>query len=279
MNSEQTPVIAGSLAGDEVRCERFCARMDSGIAARACDSIGSMEEASASPPSDGKSVSRRSKRRDWIEIAVAYALILSVVWTPRPLQRVLWVVAAVGIIVILWRSLDGWAAMGLRKANLGRSLWIVGAALVLAVTAVVIAARMHTLLLVDRPFPFAGNYLAYAIWAGVQQFLLQGFFLLRFLRAIPNQRLAALAAAVLFAAAHVPNPILAPITLIWGFAACLLFLRYRNLYPLMIAHAILGITVAVTIPGSMGHNMRVGLGYLTYRPHMHGNHMDRLAQP
>ncbi len=239
-----------------------------------------MEEAAASSPAEDNSVSKRSKRRDWTEIGVAYALIMAVVWTPRPLQRVLWVVAAAGIVFILWRSFDGWAAMGLRKANLGRSLWIVGAALALA-AAVVIAARMHTLRLRDGPFTFTGTYFAYAIWTGVQQFLLQGFFLLRFLRVIPNQRLAALAAAVFFASAHVPNPILVPATLLWGFVACLLFLRYRNLYPLMIAHAILGITVAMTIPGPVDHDMRVGLGYLTYRPHMHlhAHGLHRLTQP
>jgi membrane protease YdiL (CAAX protease family) len=71
-------------------------------------------------------------------------------------------------------------------------------------------------------------------------------------------------AAVIFAVAHLPSPILTPVTLIWGFAACLLFLRYRNLYPLAMAHAILGISIAITIPGPVDHNMRVGLGYLTY---------------
>ena len=240
-----------------------------------------MEKAAASSPAQHSRVSQRSKRRAWIEIGVAYALIMAVVWTPRPLQEVLWVVAAVAIVFMLWRSFDGWKAMGLREANLGRSLWIAGAALILAVAAVVIAARMHTLLLPDSPFGFVGTYCAYAIWTGVQQFLLQGFFLLRLLRVIENQRLAALAAAALFAAAHVPNPILAPITLFWGFAACLLFLRYRNLYPLMVAHAILGITLAMTIPGPVDHNMRVGLGYLTYRPHMHrhGFWQHRLTQP
>jgi len=240
-----------------------------------------MEKAPTSSPLEDKPVSKRSKRRDWIEIAVAYGLILSVVWTPRPLQRVLWVVAAVGIIVILWRSFDGWAAMGLRKANLGRSLWIAGAALALAAAAVVIAARMQTLLLRDGPFALTRTYFAYAIWTGVQQFLLQGFFLLRLLRVIPNPRLAALAAAALFATAHVPNPILVPVTLLWGFVACLLFLRYRNLYPLMIAHAILGITLAMTVPGPVDHDMRVGLGYLTYRPHMHlhSHGLHRLSQP
>jgi hypothetical protein len=53
------------------------------------------------------------------------------------------------------------------------------------------------------------------------------------------------------------------------------FLRYRNLYPLALAHAILGITVAITIPGPMMHNMRVGLGYLKY--HEAHKHRDAPA--
>ena len=35
------------------------------------------------------------------------------------------------------------------------------------------------------------------------------------------------------------------------------------------AHAIVGIAIGVTIPGPMDHNMRVGLGYLTYHHPMH----------
>jgi len=66
------------------------------------------------------------------------------------------------------------------------------------------------------------------------------------------------------------------------FLACLLFLRYRNLYPLAMAHAILGITIAITIPGAVDHNMRVGLGYLHYSPRYHWHHplwMRRSPQP
>ena len=251
------------------------------MARRACGSIGGMEQHGASAPAQGKPVSTQSKRRGWAEIGIAYGLIMAVVWTPRPLQRVLWMAAAVGIAVILWRSFDSWKAMGLQAANFVRSLWIAGAALALAVAAVPIAARMHTLLLPEGPFNFVGTYFAYAVWTGVQQFLLQGFFLLRLERVMPKAWQAALVAAVLFCAAHVPNPFLVPVTLIWGFAACLLFLRYRNLYPLMIAHAILGIAVAMTIPGPVDHNMRVGLGYLTYRQHMyrHSRGPHPLTQP
>jgi membrane protease YdiL (CAAX protease family) len=213
----------------------------------------------------------RSVRRDWLEIGVAYALIMAVIWSPRPLQRWLWIVAVVGVAVILWRSFEGSRAMGFTTVNFLRSLWIVGAALVAAAIAVAIAARLHTLHLPrGGATGFVETYLAYAIWTGVQQFLLQGFFLLRLLRVTPKPALAALIAAVLFAAAHLPNPILTPATLVWGLIACLLFIRYRNLYPLAMAHAILGITVAITVPGPVVHNMRVGLGYLTYNAHRHG---------
>ena len=68
----------------------------------------------------------------------------------------------------------------------------------------------------------------------------------------------------LFVIAHLPNPILTVLTLFWGSASCRLFLRYRSLYTLAMAHAILGISIAITIPGPVDHNMRVGLGYLTY---------------
>jgi membrane protease YdiL (CAAX protease family) len=206
----------------------------------------------------------RSKRRVLIEIAVAYGLILAVIWTPRPWQRGLWWIAAASVVAIASMSWDGARPMGLRPAKFFSSAWIVGAALGIAGIAIAIAARLHTLRLPPGPIPFIVSYFAYAIWALAQQFLLQSFFLLRFTRIFSSSLWAAIAAAAIFALAHLPNPILTPITLIWGVAACLLFLRYRNLYALAIAHAIIGITIAITVPGPVDHNMRVGLSYLTY---------------
>lgn len=235
-----------------------------------------MAEAAALP--DTGAASRR-KGRDAAEIAVAYGLILLVIWTPRPWQRFLWVIAAASVVVITCISFDGVKAMGLRGTNFVRSLWIVGAALLLAVAAVAVAARLGTLRMPNGVLAFIATYCAYSVWSGVQQFLLQCFFLLRFLRLIPHQKMAALTAAALFATAHLPNPILVPVTFLWGFAACLLFLRYRNLYPLAIAHAILGITIAVTVPGRVDHNMRVGLGYLTYGHRRHADRPYLLTQP
>lgn len=228
-----------------------------------------MEDRGASGSGRENSVAARSKRRDLLELAVAYSLILLVVWTPRPWQRLLWWVAAASVVAIMCISFDGLKAMGLRRANFFRSLWVAGVALAVAAVAVAVAAWLHTLHVPRGPVPFIKTYWAYALWTFVQQFLLQCFFLLRLKRLAPGAKSAAAVAATIFAIAHLPNPILASITLIWGFAACLLFLRYRNLYPLAMAHAILGITIAITIPGPVDHNMRVGLGYLTYRHRIH----------
>ncbi len=214
----------------------------------------------------------RGRARIFFELGFTYGLIMAVIWTPRPWQKVLWWFAVGAVLVIAGLSFRGLKAMGLRMGNFLQSLWVVGAALLVAAIAVVVAVQLNTLRLPNGGVTaFFMTYCAYALWACIQQLLLQAFFLPRFLGLLQGGRgiAAALLAAGIFALAHLPNPILTPVTLIWGFAACVLFLRYRNLYPLALAHAIFGITIAITIPGPVDHNMRVGLGYLTYGHHRH----------
>src|SRR5271163_4927641 len=86
------------------------------------------------------SIAEDRKRRDLWEVSVGYGLILLVIWTPNPWQRPLYWVAAAFILVVSWRSFDGWAAMGTGWTNLLPSLWIVGLGLAGAVAAVFIAA-------------------------------------------------------------------------------------------------------------------------------------------
>ncbi len=219
----------------------------------------------------------RSPRRDLIELGIGYALILLVVWTPRPYQRVFYLLAALFLVTVVWLSFQSLSAMGLRAANLWRSLWCFGLALVLAVAVLLVSAHLHALHPVGGPAEFLRRYWGYTLWALVQQILLQDFFLRRFLAVFPGRPFAAAtAAATIFAAAHLPNPVLTPVTLVWGLLACLLFLHYRNLIPLALTHALFGIVLATAIPGPVIRNMRVGLGYLTY-PATHGRHQRRKA--
>jgi membrane protease YdiL (CAAX protease family) len=224
--------------------------------------VGNITQATTETP---PVTSRR--RRDQIELWVGYVLILIVIWTPRLWQKRTYFVAAIFIVATTFLSFPGRKAMGLRATNLLRSSWLIGVSILLAILAALVARRIHTLHTPGSPMLFLERYTGYIIFAFVQQFLLQDYFLPRFLRLITNPTSAALATAAIFSLAHLPNPILTVITFVWGFASCLIFLRYRNLFPLAIAHAILGITVAVIIPGPVIHNMRVGLGYLTYRAH------------
>ncbi len=226
-----------------------------------------MAQTQAVPVVNPRSLAPRSKRRDLIEIAIGFGLILTVIWTPRPWQQRLWWIALVAVLTMICLSFESLSAMGLHAANLFRSLWIVALALGLGGVAVLLAAGMHTLHTPGGPIQFVKSFWGYAIWAGVQQFLLQCFFLSRLQHLIPDRRSVVWVAAALFAIAHLPNPLLTVVTVLWGATACLLYLRYRNLYPLMIAHAILGISIAITVPGPVDHNMRVGLGYLTYHSH------------
>jgi hypothetical protein len=209
------------------------------------------------------------RRRALLEAAVGYGLILIAIWTPLPWQRAIGLTALAWIVFATVRSFDGWGAMGWGISGSVRSIWLIGVALLLAAGAVMVAGTLQILPLPGFLMMIVRRYWSYALWALLQQFVLQDFILLRLLRLLPGRMMAVMTAAGLFALAHVPNPVLMPLTLVWGLAACLLFLRYRNLYTLAAMHIIFGICVAITVPGPVDHNMRVGLGYLTYRPHVH----------
>jgi membrane protease YdiL (CAAX protease family) len=206
----------------------------------------------------------RTRRRDLSELAVAYGLILLAVWTPRPWQELVCIVTAASILSIACISFEGFEAVRLKRANFLCPLWAIGAIVGIAAVAVVLAIRFHTLNLPGTPLLFAKRYGEYALWAWVQEALLQCFCLSRLLRLAPSATLAASIAAIMFAVVHLPSPVLTAITLICGMAACLVFLRYRNLYTVAVAHAILGTSIAVCVPAPVIRNMQVGCGYFTY---------------
>jgi hypothetical protein len=177
----------------------------------------------ASIPERGDLTAARSRRREIVEIAVGYGLILLVVWAPRPWQKMLWWVAAISIAVIVARSFEGLKSMGLSTENFFRSLWVVGLALLGTAVAVAIAAARHTLHVPGTPVLFVKSYAGYALWAFVQQFLLQCFFLPRFLRLFPNAETRGGCGGCRLCDGASAQPYSRAVTLLWGFAACLAF--------------------------------------------------------
>ena len=218
------------------------------------------------------------KGRDLFELSAAYTLILLTLWTSGTTQRVLLVTSTAWIVVTTLLSGRNDAPYGLRLAHLRRTWWIVVAAAAMAAVAVAISARLGTLHLPSSFEQHPWRAWAYVVWSFGQQFILQDYFLLRLRRLVPNIFVAVGSTALLFSLAHLPNPLLTIATLVWGVAACTLFLRYRDLFSLGLAHAIFGLTIALTVPNAVHHQMRVGLGYLTYR-NPSGLHLMQPQQP
>lgn len=157
------------------------------------------------------------------------------------------------------------ATLGLSARNLGaatRNALLVGAAFALIFLAVgFFSGRLR----IERPASEAARWLwHYFAWCVFQQFGLQSFLTNRLLEGLKGSRWAPLVSGAIFAAFHLPNPILVPATLLGGWAMSELFRRERNILPLAAAQALLGALISITISPGIHHNLRVGPGY--WRP-------------
>jgi len=200
--------------------------------------------------------------RDLVELVLGYGLIVFVLWMPELPQRMLSPVALVVTLAIVLARRPSWDDLGIGWRGLVPSLWILPAAIVLAIASLLVAQRIGTL----HPL-YKGDFkhiAGYVVWTLYQQFLLNDLFMPRLTRLLTSESVAVSVAAVLFAAAHLPNLWLTAATLVWGAISCALFRRYRNIYALGLAQGLLGICFAVCVPDALHHHLRVGLGYLRY---------------
>ena len=226
---------------------------------------------------------RHSSARDLAEVILGYGFILLILWVPTPLQRVLSPIALIGTLAVVLLGPPGHgvaedahreknphpgaAELGLGLRGLISSFWILPAAAALTIASVLIAKKAGTL----HPL-YKGDLqhiTGYVLWTIYQQFLLQDFFMDRVLRLVSSEPAAITLAGALFAAAHLPNLVLTVATLVWGIVSCALFRRYRNLWMLGLAQGLLGLCIAICVPDSLIHHMRVGLGFLRYQSTAH----------
>jgi len=202
------------------------------------------------------------RTRDLMELILGYGLIVGIIWTPENLQRFLSPVALVLTLAVVVARRKSRDELGVGRRGFVPSLWILPAALVLSGVSILAAAKLGTL----HPL-YKGDFkhiAGYVLWTIYQQFLLQDYFMDRLLRLVSNESVAVTVAGTLFAAAHLPSPLLTAATLVWGIASCALFRRYRNLWTLGLAQGVLGLCFAVCVPDALHHHLRVGLGYVRY---------------
>jgi len=103
--------------------------------------------------------------------------------------------------------------------------------------------------------------LSYLLWGLLQQYALQAFVYRRLGEGLRRSRTAAAVTAVLFGALHLPNPVLAPATVVVGYLWCRLYSRTPNLLTLAVSHAVLAALIMASLPPEWIHRLKVGPGY------------------
>lgn len=205
----------------------------------------------------------------WAQIVIVFVLLEFALWSPTTHIRSRWAaIAAITLIVLVLIDVlldpSSIPRLGLGLPQVSGASVVLGlgfAALVL----IVFLVRWAGGQIPANPawFPSMGSVWGYALWALIQEFILQSFFFNRF-EELYGSSPAVWIASALFAAVHLPSPVLTTATLIGALLFCEMFRRYRSLYPIALVHAALGLTIGLTIPDTLLHHMRVGIGYLQY---------------
>ncbi|MFY9562574.1 MAG: CPBP family intramembrane glutamic endopeptidase [Terriglobales bacterium] len=198
----------------------------------------------------------------WAQVIIAFLFVECAVWAARLSVRSRWAVAAAAT-VLIFALIDrpSWQRLGLGLPNtMGASLML-GVGFTGAVLMMFLARWAGGAVPANPAFPNMHSAWLYLVWALAQQFMLQSFFYTR-CEELCGSSTAVWVTGTFFAAVHLPNLILTTFTLIVGLFFCEMFRRYRSIYLLGLVHAVLGLTLSVTIPQSLLYHMRVGIGYL-----------------
>jgi hypothetical protein len=129
--------------------------------------------------------------------------------------------------------------------------WIASIAASLAALAWLETASIHVVY----------RWCGYACWCVLQQLLFQNMAYRRLRQGLGPSWTTSGIAGALFAAAHIPNPILVPATFLWGTVSTRMFEARPSVPVLGVTQAILSAILYVATPVALNGQFRVGPGY------------------
>ena len=206
-------------------------------------------------------ISLHDRRLLWLEPVIVFLLIMLYIWWLRPGHQT-WAFVIFGLVLLShhWHG-ESAGDLGFRSTNFRTCFASFLPALVfISMLLLATGILLHTLRVLDMERAIIG-FLSYCTWGLFQQYLLNAFFVNRMLPVASSAHQAAGLGAACFACAHSPNWFLMVVGLITGYCCARVWIRYRNLYFLGIAHGAIGSMLYLVVPDAISHHLVVGPGW------------------
>ena len=198
-----------------------------------------------------------------LEPLTIFSLIMAYIWELRFRHHNCWLFILAAIVISHLVRHENMRVLGFQSRNLRACLREFALPLAVAAAAMLAAGILLETLRPIGPREAALAWAAYLPWGTFQEYLLNGYFLNRFMGAMSG-RSAAIVSAVLFSGAHLPNAFLMAVTLVAGYFSARIYIQHKNLYFLGIAHATIGFLLFLVAPDSVSHHLTVGPGWYTH---------------
>jgi hypothetical protein len=188
--------------------------------------------------------------------AVAFACAtLAYIWMLRPNRWFLLLLVGWAVLSIARRSTSpaemGWSPRRFAEAMYAwRYGWLAGAVCLI----LILAGRIA-----DSEILFRGG--AYFVWCCIQQTVYQNLVYRPLRHSFDAGLLSWSVSGLIFGAVHLPNPVLAPATLLWGAGSSRLFEAKPSIPALALAQVLLSSLLYELTPWDWHHGFRVGPGY------------------
>lgn len=192
------------------------------------------------------------------EAAAMYLLVLVYIWWGEARAEALVLIPLAAVIASHLYRRETPAALGFRLTNFGRCAREVGPALLALTLALVALTTALGTAHSATPRRVLAVLALYCLWGLFQQYVLNAYFVSRFAMAVRSPHVAAMLGAICFAGAHTPNWFLMAVTLVAGYLSARIYLAYRNLLFLGVAHAVLGTFIVFAVPRSITHGLVTG---------------------
>jgi hypothetical protein len=199
-----------------------------------------------------------------MEPAALFLMIMLYIWWLRA-GHSYWVFVLFGLVVLShhWHG-ESARDLGFRRTNLRTCFQEFSPALLfIALFLLGIGILLQTLRELDLERAIVG-FISYCTWGLFQQYVLNAYFVNRWMAVSSNATQAALLGAGCFACAHAPNWFLMLVGFVAGYCCARIWIRYRNLYFLGIAHGAIGSMLYLVIPDAISHHLVVGPGWFAH---------------